>query len=101
MATSLDNLPKVNQRRKVEADDSHLQFGSIVVLNHGANDGILDLAVVQVHADLVAYFELALWFLGWHAGTIPHTSPKRKKGPSFDSPFRRAEHPFRGKVLLY
>jgi len=33
----------------------------------GANDGILDFAVVQVHADFVADVELALGFLGWHA----------------------------------
>ena len=39
---------------------------SIVVLNHGANGGILDFPAVQVHADLVTTFELALWFLGGH-----------------------------------
>jgi len=33
-------------------------------VNHSANDGILDLAVVQVHADIVADLELAPWFLG-------------------------------------
>jgi len=65
-ATSLDDLPHINQRREIEADNIHLQFDSIGVLNHGANDGILDFAVVQVHADFVTYFELALWFLGWH-----------------------------------
>jgi hypothetical protein len=42
----------MNQGRKVEADDIHLQFDSIVV-NHGANEGVLDLVVVQVHADFV------------------------------------------------
>jgi len=36
-ATSPDNLLRINQRREVEADNIHLQFGSIVVLNHGAN----------------------------------------------------------------
>ena len=30
-AVSLDNLPRVNQRREVEADNVHLQFGSIIV----------------------------------------------------------------------
>ena len=54
----LDNLPRINQRSEVKTDDIHLQFDSIVVLNHGANDGILDFAVVQVDADLVAYLEL-------------------------------------------
>ena len=36
------------------------------MLNHGANGGILDFPAVQVHADLVTTFELALWFLGGH-----------------------------------
>ena len=62
--TSLDNLPRINQRREVEADDVHLQFDSIVVLNHGANDGILDFAVVKVYADFIAEVEFALWCLG-------------------------------------
>ena len=65
-ATSLGNLPRINQGRQVEADDIHLQFDSIVVLNHSANS-ILDFAVMQVGADSVGDFELALWFLGWHA----------------------------------
>src|SRR5215469_12789556 len=67
-ATSPDNLPGINQRREVEADDIHLQFDSIVVVNHGAHDGILDFAVVQVYSDLVADLELPLvWLLcGWH-----------------------------------
>ena len=64
MLPSFDNLPRINQRREVEADDVHLQFDSIVVLNYGLHDSILDFAVVQVHADLVADLELALWFLG-------------------------------------
>jgi hypothetical protein len=40
---SLGNLPRINQGRQVETDDIHLQFDSIVVLNHGANDGIVNL----------------------------------------------------------
>ena len=44
--TSLDNLPRINQRREVETDDVHLQFGLIAVLNHGTNDGVLNLPVV-------------------------------------------------------
>jgi len=67
--TSLDHLPRVNKRREVEADDIHLQFGAIGVLDHGANDSILDFSVVQVHADFVADAELSvvrsLW--GWDA----------------------------------
>ena len=35
---------------------------SVGVLNHGANDSILDLPVVQVDADFVAYLKFALWF---------------------------------------
>ena len=66
----LDNLPRINQRSEVKTDDIHLQFDSIVVLNHGANDGILDFAVVQVHSDLITDREVALWFLGWHARTV-------------------------------
>jgi len=65
-ATSLDNLPRINQRREVQADNIHLEFDSIIVLNHGAYDGILDSPVVQIHADLVTDFDLALGFLGWH-----------------------------------
>ena len=67
--TSLDHLPRVNKRREVEADDIHLLFGAIGVLDHGANDSILDFSVVQVHADFVADAELSvvrsLW--GWDA----------------------------------
>jgi hypothetical protein len=61
---SLNNLPRINQRREVEADNIHLQFDPIVVLNHGANNGILDFTVMQVHADIVTDFELpAVWLL--------------------------------------
>ena len=59
-----------NRRREVEADNIHLQFGTVGVLDHGANDGILDFAVVQVDADFVADLKLALWFLGWHARNV-------------------------------
>jgi hypothetical protein len=57
---TVNDLPIVNQRRQVESDHIHLQFDSIGVLNHGFHDGILDLAVVQVHADFVADLEVAL-----------------------------------------
>ena len=66
----LDNLPRINQRSEVKTDDIHLQFDSIVVVNHGTNDSILNFAVMQVHADFVTDRELALWFLGWHARTV-------------------------------
>jgi hypothetical protein len=33
------------------------------VLDHGANNSILDFAAVQVDANFIADFELALWFL--------------------------------------
>jgi len=64
----IDNLPRINQRREIETDNIHLQFDSIIVVNHGANDGILDFPVVQVHADFVTDFELpVVWLLcGWH-----------------------------------
>jgi hypothetical protein len=39
MATSLDNPPRINQRCQVEADNINLQFDSVIVLDHGANDG--------------------------------------------------------------
>jgi len=47
----------------------------IIVLNYGANDGILDFAVVQVDADLVADLELSIvWLLwDWHARNVPFT----------------------------
>jgi hypothetical protein len=72
-ATSLNNLPRIDQRREVETDNIHLSLDSIVVLNHGANDGILDFAVMKVHADFVADLELPIvWLLwGWHTGNLP------------------------------
>ena len=73
MLPSFDNLPRINQRREVEAVDVHLQFDSIVVVNHGANYGVLNFAVMKVHADFIAYFEFALRFLGWHGGTVRPT----------------------------
>ena len=36
---------------EVEADHIHLEFDCIVVLNNGADNGILDLAVMKLHAD--------------------------------------------------
>ena len=55
---SLDNLSGINQRREVEANNIYLQLGAIVVLDHGADDGILDFPVMQVHADSIADLEL-------------------------------------------
>jgi hypothetical protein len=43
---AINNPRQVNQRREVQTDNIHLQFDSIVVVNHSANDGILDLAVM-------------------------------------------------------
>jgi hypothetical protein len=69
---SLDNLPPIDQRREVKADNIHLQFDSILVLNHGANDSILDLPAVEVDSDFVTGLEFALWLLwGWHARNLP------------------------------
>ena len=51
-AISFDNLPRINQRREVEAYDVHLKLDLIAVLNHGSNDSILDFPVVQIDADL-------------------------------------------------
>jgi hypothetical protein len=65
--TSLDNLPKVDQRREVEPDNIHLQLGAIGVLDHGAYDGIPDFDMVKVHAGFATRFEHTFWFLGWHA----------------------------------
>jgi len=66
---SLDNLPRINQRGEIQADDIYLQFDFIAVLNYGAYYRILDFPVVQVHADFVADLELpVVWLLcGWHA----------------------------------
>jgi len=50
-ASLIDNLAPVGQRRDVEADDIHLQFDSIGMLNHGANDSILNFAVMRIDAD--------------------------------------------------
>jgi len=58
--TSVDHLLRINQRREVETDDIHLQFDSIAVLNHGANDGILNLPVMKIYADFVADLELTV-----------------------------------------
>jgi len=71
--TSLNNQPRINQCRQVEADNVYLQFGAIVVLDHRANDGILDFAVVRVHADSVADLKLAIGFPSWHARNVPFT----------------------------
>ena len=38
---SLDHLPRINQGREVQADNIHLQFDSIVVLNHGSNEELV------------------------------------------------------------
>jgi len=51
-------------RDPLKANDAHLQFETVGVLDHGAYDSILDLPVVQVDADLVAYLELPIvWLL--------------------------------------
>src|SRR5215831_10644755 len=39
-------------------------------MNDGTNDGIFNLAVVQVHVDFIADLEDALRFLGWHARNL-------------------------------
>ena len=44
---------------EVKTDDVHLKFGFVAVLNHGANDSVLNFAVVQVDADFVGDFEFA------------------------------------------
>jgi len=36
-----DNLPRINQRRAVEADNIHLQLGAVGVLDHGAHHRVL------------------------------------------------------------
>ena len=69
-ATSLDNLPRINQRGEVEADNVHLEFDYILILNHGADDSILDFAVMQIDADFIADRELSVWFLGWHGAIV-------------------------------
>jgi hypothetical protein len=41
-----------------------------LVLNHSANDSVLDFAVMQVDADFIADSELSIvlrLFVGWHA----------------------------------
>jgi hypothetical protein len=45
-----NDLPFLNPRREVKSDNVNLQFDSIVVLYHGASDGTLDFAVVQLDA---------------------------------------------------
>ena len=52
---SLDNLPRIDQCREVEPDNVHPQVGPFGVFDHGANDGILDLAAMQVHTDTFAH----------------------------------------------
>ena len=76
----LDNLPRINQRGEVEADNVHLEFDYILILNHGADDSILDFAVMQIDADFVADFELALWFPGWH-------STNKREAATWQPPF--------------
>jgi len=68
-------LLRIDQRREVEADNIYLQFDSIGVLHHGAYDGVLDFAVMEVDADFITDLELALWFVGWHARNL-----RRKQG---------------------
>ena len=60
---SLDNLPSINQRSEVEADNIHLQFHSIVVVNHGAHYRVFNFSVVQIHADFITDLELSITLL--------------------------------------
>jgi hypothetical protein len=77
---SLDHLPRINQRREVEADNIHLQFDSVGVVNHGANNGILSFPVMKVHADFVADVEFVFWFFGWHGRNVRLTEIIRNSG---------------------
>jgi len=52
---------------------------SIPVMNHGPDDGILDLAVVQVHADFIADVEFALW-------SVRHGSRTSERHSSLPAP---------------
>ena len=40
-AVSLDNLPRINQRCQVQAENVNLQLGAVRVLNHGAKKGVV------------------------------------------------------------
>jgi len=62
----------------------YLQFDFAPESNHGSNDGILDLPVMQIHADFVAYLELAILFLRWHAKecTSNHSGQAIRPGPA-------------------
>jgi hypothetical protein len=55
---------RINQRRQVETDNVHLQFETVAVVNHGANNGVLNFAAVKVDADSVtdSEFLAASWF---------------------------------------
>jgi len=53
-----EKMSETNYSTVILMKRGHPQFDSIVVLNHGANDGILDFPVLQVHADFVADLEL-------------------------------------------
>ena len=43
---------------------------TFLILNHGADDSILDFAVMQIDADFIADRELSVWFLGWHGAIV-------------------------------
>jgi hypothetical protein len=63
-AVSLDNLPRINQRCQVQADNVNLQLGAVDLLNHGPNDGVINLTAIQIDADFIADLEfrvLVLW----------------------------------------
>ena len=95
---SLHNLPRINQRREVQADNIHLlKLGFAPELNHGANDSILDLPVVEVHAGFVADPKFALWLLGWHARNVRRGSvfKRRRERTSVPMFIRRVQ----GKYL--
>ena len=64
-------LQKLHERLRLMADNIHLQFGTVGVLDDGANDGILDFAVVQVDADFVADLNSRFGSLACTRGNVP------------------------------
>jgi len=73
-AELLDNLPPVNQRGEVESNHVHLQLQAVRFVDDGLHDGVLNLPVVQIHADFVTDFVLTLWLYGRHGGNVPQES---------------------------
>ena len=62
----LHNLIRMNERG-LFVSKVHLQLHSVLVLDHSPHNGIFDLPVMEVHADLVADFEFAPWLVLWHS----------------------------------